>query len=86
MAINYLQYICSVQQGSAIFPFVRFLVSGVDVRVRQIVGQNIIANTYDSGKTLFIVDNTQSNNVLQTDFGGYRVVNVLNGKVIINLE
>ena len=81
MAINYLQYICSVQQGSAIFPFVRFLVSGVDVRVRQIVGQNIIANTYDSGKTLFIVDNTQSNNVLQTDFGGYRVVNVLNGKV-----
>lgn len=81
MAVNYLQYIGSVQQGAAAFPNVRFLVSGVDARVRQIVGQNIIASAYDRGKTLFVVDNTQSNNAAPAGFGSYRVVNILNGEV-----
>lgn len=81
MSVNYLQYIGSVRQDGAIFPDVRFLVSGVDSKVRQIVGENIVSSSYDRGKILFIVDNTQSNNAMQTGFGRYRVVNVLNGEV-----
>ena len=81
MAVNYLQYIGSVQQGGVTFPNVRFLVSGVDSRVRQIVGQNIVASAYERGKTMFIVDNTQSYNAMQTGFGQYQVVNALNGEV-----
>ena len=81
MAVNYLQYIGSVQQGGTMFPNVRFLVSGVDARVRQIVGQNIVASAYDRDMTLFIVDNTQSNNAMQAGVGCYRVVNALNGEV-----
>lgn len=81
MAVNYLQYIGSVRQDSATFPDIRFLVSGVDPRVRQIVGQNIVASAYDRGKILFIVDNTQSYNAMQTSFGRYQVVNALNGEV-----
>ena len=46
MAVNYLQYINSFQQGGVAFPNVRFLVSGVDSKVRQIVGQNIVATAY----------------------------------------
>lgn len=81
MAVNYLQYIGSVQQGGTMFPNVRFLVSGVDARVRQIVGQNIVASAYDRDMTLFIVDNTQSNDAMQAGVGCYRVVNALNGEV-----
>ena len=81
MAVNYLQYIGSVQQGGITFPNVRFLVSGIDSKVRQIVGQNIVASAYERGKTMFIVDNTQSYNAMQTGFGQYQVVNVLNGEV-----
>lgn len=81
MAVNYLQYIGSVQQGGVTFPNVRFLVSGVDSKVRQIVGQNIVSSAYDRGKTLFVVDNTQSYNAMQTGFGRYHVVNALNGEV-----
>lgn len=81
MAVNYLQYINSVQQSAAAVSNVRFLVSGIDARVRQIVGQNIIASAYNRGKTLFVVDNTQSNNAAPAGFGSYRVVNVLNGEV-----
>lgn len=81
MAVNYLQYIGSVQQGGTMFSNVRFLVSGVDARVRQIVGQNIVTSAYDRGMTLFIVDNTQCNNPMQTGFGCYRVINAINGEV-----
>lgn len=81
MAVNYLQYIGSVQQGGTTFPNARFLVSGIDAKVRQIVGQNIVASAYERGKILFIVDNTQSCNAIQTGFGRYQVVNVLNGEV-----
>ena len=81
LAVNYLQYIGSVQQSCITCPNVRFLVSGVDTKVRQIVGQNIVSSAYDRGKTLFIVDNTQSYNAMQTGFGRYHVVNALNGEV-----
>lgn len=81
MAINYLQYIGSIQAESTNFPSLRFLVSGIDARVRHIIGQNIVASAYDRGMTLFIVDNTQSNNTMQANVGNYRVVNVLNGEV-----
>ena len=81
MAVNYLQYIGSVQQGGVAGPNVRFLVSGVDPRVRQIVGQNIVSSAYNRGKTLFIVDNTQRGNALQACFGPYQVVNALSGEV-----
>lgn len=81
MTVNYLQYIGSVQQGGGTFPNVRFLVSGVDSKVHQIVGQNIVSSAYDRGKTLFVVDNTQSYNAMQTGFGRYQVVNALNGEV-----
>lgn len=81
MAVNYLQYIGSVQQGGTTFPNVRFLVSGIDSKVRQIVGQNIVASAYERGKILFIVDNTQSNDAIETDFGRYQVINALNGEV-----
>ena len=81
MAVNYLQYIGSVQQGGAPFPNVRFLVSGVDATVRQIVGQNIVTAAYDRGMTLFIVDNTQGSSAVKAGVGCYRVVNALNGEV-----
>lgn len=83
MAVNYLQYIESVQpNGTHIpFPFLRFLVSGADADVHQIVGQNIISSAYGRGKTLFVVDNTQSNSDIHADFGRYHVINALNGDV-----
>lgn len=81
MGVNYLQYIGFVQHDNVAFPNVRFLVSGVDAKVRQIVGQNIVASAYDRGMTLFIVDNTQSINTMRVGFGRYQVVNALNGEV-----
>lgn len=81
MAVNYLQYIGSIQQEGTIFPCVRFLVSGVGAKVRQIVGQNIVSSAYDRGATLFIIDNTQNSSGIQTGFGNYRVIDALNGEV-----
>lgn len=81
MAVNYLQYINDLQQGGVTFPNVRFLVSGIDAKVRQVVGQNIVASTYSRGMTLFIVDNTLYSYALQTGFGRYHVVNALSGEV-----
>lgn len=81
MAVNYLQYIDSVRKGGITFPNVRFLVSGIDSKVRQIVGANIISSAYDRNKILLVVDNTQNCNDLQTHFDRYHVVNVLNGEV-----
>ena len=81
MSVNYLQYIRSVRQNDTAFCDVRFLVSGADSKVRQIVFRNIVASAYDRGKTLFIVDNTRSGNAVQTEFDRYRVVNVLDGEV-----
>ncbi len=83
MAANYLQYISSVQDNCGILPHFRYLVSGIDGRVRNIVGQNIISSAYERGLTLFVVDNTQNDRFMQTGFGRYRVVNVLNGEVCL---
>ncbi len=80
MAGNYLQYIGSVRQDPIMVPL-NFLVSGIDARVRQIVGENIVASAYDRGATLLIVDNTQSNTPAYQRFGCYQVVNALNGEV-----
>lgn len=81
MAVNYLQYIGSVQQGGTMFSHMRFLVSGGDARVHQVVGRNIVSDTYNRGKTLFIVDNTQNITAIYDGFGLYNVVNALNGEV-----
>ena len=79
--MNYLQYIGSVHQTSTQFPQTRFLVSGIDGLVKQVVCQNIVASTYNSGKTLFVVDNTQNVETLSNRLGYYNIVNILNGDV-----
>lgn len=81
MAMNYLQYINSVYQADQTYSNIRFLVSGVDLKVRRVIGQNIIESCRSRGLTLFIVDTTQSNTNFYTEFGDYRVVDVLNGEV-----
>ena len=79
--MNYLQYIGSVHQTSTQFPQTRFLVSGIDGLVKQVVCQNIVVSTYNSGKTLFVVDNTQNVETLSNRLGYYNIVNILNGDV-----
>ena len=79
MAVNYLQYIDSVQQEGT--PL-RFLVSGADAGVRRIVGQDIVSAAYSAGKTLFLVDNTRGT-AARTSFGRYRMVSALNGGVCL---
>ena len=81
MAVNYLQYIGSMQRNGAMSPCIRFLVSGADTRVRWIVGQNIVSSAYNRGLTLFVLDNTQNNGGIQTGFGRYRVINAVSGEV-----
>lgn len=51
--MNYLQYINSVYSSAQSTVDMRYLVSGVDSRVRQIVGQYIVNSVYDAGKLLF---------------------------------
>lgn len=79
--MNYLQYIGSVHHTTTQFPQTRFLVSGIDALVKQVVCQNIVASAYNSGKTLFVVDNTQSVEMLSNRLGYYNIVNILNGDV-----
>lgn len=82
MTMNYLQYIGSRYDADpSVYPEIRFLVSGADPEVRQIVGQNIVSSCYARGMTLFVVDNTRSSVDLHTRFGEYRVADVLNGGV-----
>ena len=52
--MNYLQYINSVYSSAQSTVDMRYLVSGVDSRVRQIVGQYIVNSVYDAGKLLFV--------------------------------
>lgn len=79
MAMDYLQYIA--QQEGVTHPIKRYLVSGVDTRVRETIGHNIISSAYSRGMTLFIVNNIQNNVYALGGFGRYRLVNVLNGEV-----
>lgn len=78
--MNYLQYINSIYDTTQTGVNIRFLISGVDLRVRQILGQYIVNSIYDSGKILFILDNTQ-NGTEFTNFGSFKVMNPLNGEV-----
>jgi hypothetical protein len=77
--MNYLQYIKSVQPATQTVDS-NYLVSGVDSRVRLIVGQQILGSLYNEGKILFILDNTQSRSTFP-NFGEFKVVNPLNGNV-----
>lgn len=78
--MNYLQYIHSVYQPEYVNNDIRYLVSGIDFRVRKVLGQYIVNSIYESGKTLFILDSTQSGSAF-TDFGGFKVMDPLNGDV-----
>lgn len=80
--MNYLQYIDTVKKNANLPQYnIRFLVSGADNRTRQIVGQNIVSSAFGRNKSLFIVDNTQSNIDICAGFGRYHVVNALSGEV-----
>ena len=78
--MNYLQYIQSVYQPEYLNNDIRYLVSGIDFRVRKVLGQYTVNSIYESGKILFILDSTQSGSAF-TDFGGFKVMNPLNGDV-----
>lgn len=78
--MNYLQYINSVYRPVQNDISTRYLISGVDFRVRQVLGQYIMNSLYDAGKILFILDNTQSGSDF-TNFGRFHVLNPLNGDV-----
>jgi len=77
--MNYLQYL-SYYFPKRIDTCINYLVSGVDPKVRKTVGHNIIDFAYTSGKTLFIVDNTQSGSEI-TNFGRFRVMNILDSNI-----
>ena len=77
---NYLQYIASMQQGKPKPHKINVLVSGQDINVKTIVGNNIVSSAYDRGKTLLIIDNTQRDSPLKS-IGRYSVVNALDGNV-----
>lgn len=60
MAVNYLQYIRSIQSdGRWGTPELRFLVSGADSQVRRVVGEAILSDCRTRSKTLYLVDYTQ---------------------------
>ena len=60
MAVNYLQYIRSVQPGGwSGSPELRFLVSGADPQVRRVIGEAILSDCRTRSKTLYLVDYTQ---------------------------
>lgn len=60
MAVNYLQYIRSVQPGGwSESPELRFLVSGADPQVRRVIGEAILSDCRTRSKTLYLVDYTQ---------------------------
>ena len=79
--MNYLQYIGSVWVGHRPDALPRFLVSGVDTGVRQIVGRDIVQFCRARGKLLFLLDNTQNTAAFGRELEGYRVVDMLSGQV-----
>ena len=81
--MNYLQYISTIPHFNLPCASLRFLVSGVDASVRQIVGQDIVSSCSSHGKTLFIVDNTQENRNFQGWFGQYRIVDISKEEVCL---
>lgn len=82
MAMNYLQYIESVQKKDAgCFSDIRFLVSGADEKVRQIAEAQIVSSCHLRGMTLLVVDNTKNSADFYTRLAGYRVSDVLSEEV-----
>ena len=78
MAMNYLQYIRSVQPASG--PACDFLISGIDPLVRNAVGGQLVSGLFENRMPLFVVNNAHRSSLL-TDFGPYRVVSALSGEV-----
>lgn len=78
--MNHLQYINSVYRHVTNNSSIRYLISGADLRVRQVFGKYITDSSYNDGKILFILDNTQNGSNF-TDFGDFNVSNPLNGDV-----
>ena len=78
MPMNYLQYI---RQTAPSITNVRFLVSGMDGRVRQAIGQHIVSSCWERGKTMFIMDNTQKATDFSSGIGGYHMVDILEGTI-----
>lgn len=84
--MNYLQYISSVYQSESIDTSkLRFLVSGKDFKIKQIVGRNIISSCYSRGDILFVLDNTR-NKLDITSFCGYQIMNILDGGVNLCID
>ena len=81
MAGNYLQYVRSARRARPDLSGCRFLVSGVDARVRQSVGSHIVSACYAAGKTLFLLDNTRGETDFSLGLGDYRVTDALTGGV-----
>ena len=77
--MNYLQYINSVYQPVHTAN-ARYLVSGTDYYIQQVLGHHIVNSIYDSGKILFILDNTQ-NGLEPANLGKFKIMNPLNGDV-----
>ena len=78
--MNYLQYINSVYQSTQNNTDLRYLVSGVDFHVRQVLGQYILNGIFDRKKILFILDNTQNSRKF-ANWGRFKVMNPLDGEV-----
>ena len=78
--MNYLQYIYSVYRPGQKNSDIRYLISGVDHRVREVLGQLIVDSLYRAGRILFLLDSTQNNRNFK-DFGCFPVLNLLNGDV-----
>ena len=78
--MDYLQYLDSVC-GKGQIEELRFLVSGVDIGVRQLVGERIVELCHRRRKTLFLFDNTVHTLNVHGELYGYQVIDLLNDGV-----
>lgn len=78
---NYLQYINMIQSTGTSNPRLQFLVSGVDLQVRDTVLSNVIAAGHRQNSRLFIVDNTRNGYDLSNTTQDYRIVSVTSGEI-----
>lgn len=79
--INYLSFIEFVNRShptvSSTFD-TRFLVSGNDVTVKNVIGNHIISSCYNNGKTLYVLDNTKKPATVTLHYGLYHTVDIVN--------
>ncbi len=79
--MNYLEYIQSIEQSNT---YPKFVVSGVDTHIRNIVGNNIIEACHRKKKTLFIVDNTRNDDSYHVNIKSYgRIFDLLDGNLCL---